>query len=125
MAIAFDGEHRVDEVFEGSRSGQSSLLGDVTDQHYRGVVRLSHPDEQLGATAYLRHAPWWAIDVAQRDRLDRVHHHEGGVGGRDSVDDGHGVGRREDQEVLRKRTEAFGPESYLLCRLFGRDQKSS
>ena len=121
MAVSFDGENRVDQMLERSWACEGALLRHVADEHHgcadgpeRGPTSISAAGSDLGE------APRWAGDVAERHRLYRVDHHQVGAGGGDRIDDLDGVGSRQHQQPVGKRTETLRTKSHLLGGLLGR-----
>ncbi|CAB4996163.1 unannotated protein [freshwater metagenome] len=74
VAVAFEAEHRVDDVLEHARAGQTTLLGDVADHQHREIAPFGLGDEAMGAATHLHHA-------SRRRRQRRVGN------GLDAVDD--------------------------------------
>ena len=54
VRVAFEIEHRVDDVLEHARPGKRAVLGDVADQHDGGAARLGDARELRRALAHLR-----------------------------------------------------------------------
>ena len=78
MALAFEGEHRVDDVLEDPRPGQRPVLGDVTDHHDRHTTSLGLADEVLGTLPHLGDGAGRRREPFVGDRLDAVDDDETG-----------------------------------------------
>ena len=74
MGIAFEIQHRVDDVFEHARAGQIAFLGDVADHDDRGARLLGDARELRRALAHLRDRAGRRGQRFGIDRLDRVDH---------------------------------------------------
>ncbi len=72
VAIAFEVQHRVDHVLEHARTGDRSLLRDVTDDERRDAVVLRDTHEPRRARADLPDRARDARGVGVEHRLDRV-----------------------------------------------------
>ena len=56
VAVALEGQHRVDEVLEQAGPGQRPVLRDVTHEHRGDATRLGLLHEPVGRLAHLSDA---------------------------------------------------------------------
>ncbi len=103
VAVAVEGEHRVDEVLDGPRAGQVAVLGDMPDQEDRDAAGLRQARQALDAGAHLGQAAGRLGQIRIAHRLQRVDHDEGRVVMLDGLFDRPDVGSFEGQEVARHR----------------------
>ena len=75
--VAFQGNDRVHEMFQKSRSGKGAVLGDVPHQHQRGARTAAALHKFRGHGAHLTHVAGQAFGVVGSERLHGVHDHEG------------------------------------------------
>ncbi len=73
-AVAFEGEHRVDQMLEHLGPGDGTVLRHVSDQKERKPLALRQVDQPPGDLTDLRDAPRRRCDLAGLDRLDRIDH---------------------------------------------------
>ena len=77
--LSLEAENGVDEVLDGTRTGNAASLSLVANKHYRRVRPLRRLRDQLDDSAHLRGRshlpPVWAARgvVADPHRLDAVH----------------------------------------------------
>ena len=121
VAVALEGEHRVDHVLEHPRTGQAALLGHVADEQDGDAAPLGLLHEAVGALTDLR-------DRARRRAQLRVDHRLDGVDddrGRTNLVEGGDDGRQDalghEPQAGRQGTEPLGPRPHLLLALLGRD----
>src|SRR4029450_9257439 len=76
MAIAAEGEHRVDGVLEHARAGELALFGDMAHEHRGGASALRDLDELLRAAANLRDGARRRAELRVVRGLNRVDHDE-------------------------------------------------
>ena len=87
VTFPFEREHRVDGVFELTRSGQRAVLGDVADEDDGDAATLGLDDELLRARAHLcRSSPAPRLSLVG-DRLNAVDDDEFGGDTFDGIDD--------------------------------------
>ena len=90
-AFALEVEHRVDDVLERLRSGDSAALRDVADDEDRGAGFLREAHQSRGALAHLPDVAGRALEIAGEDRLDRIDDERVGPlragGGEDRLED--------------------------------------
>jgi hypothetical protein len=120
-AVAFEIEHRVDEMLEDARSGERPFLGDVPDQETRGLRRLAASHEQRRRLADLADAAGRRRERRRVERLDRVDHHGARPHALDLLDDELGRGLGQDEDARVGEPETLGTKPYLLGRLLAGD----
>ena len=90
MRVAFEVEHRVDDVLEHPRARERALLGHVADEDQRDALALGEAGELRRALAHLRHRPRRRLQRLRVERLDRIDHGDfrflGLQGGRDPLE---------------------------------------
>ena len=74
--IAFEVEHRVDDVLEHARPGDGAFLGHVADHEQRRARALGVARELRRALAHLRDRARRRLQRLGPDRLDRVDHRD-------------------------------------------------
>ena len=87
VAVAFELQHGVDDVFEHPWSGEAAFLGDVADEDDRHVAFLGFVDEALRAAAHLTDAAGQRSEAGVGHGLDRVDHDELRTDAFDRVED--------------------------------------
>jgi hypothetical protein len=118
VTIALELQHRVDDVFEHAWSGETAVLGDVTDEHDRDVALLGFVDEPLGATAHLTDAAGQRPESRVGHRLDRVDHDQLRADALDRIEDMRQRGLGVEPQVVAGGAEALGAPLDLLGALF-------
>ena len=121
VPVAFEAEHRVDDVLEHPRAGEAAVFGDMADEHHRNAAALGLGDEPMGAAAHLHDAAGRRAEVGIGDGLDAVDDDELRLHGVECGDD---VGKRclgEQPQVGTERTEPFGAQAHLLGALLAAD----
>ncbi len=71
-AVAFQVEHRIDDVLQHARPGDGALLGHVPDDEHRHAARLGQLAQPRGALAHLRDRPGRRLHLRHVNGLDRV-----------------------------------------------------
>ena len=77
MPVAFERQHRVDDVLQHTRTGQRAVFRDVADHDRRETVVFREPDQSVRAIAHLRDRTGCAAGIGIMDRLDRVDREDG------------------------------------------------
>ena len=113
VAVAVEGEHRVDEVLDRPGPGGVAVLGHVADHEERHAARLGQAGQALDAGAHLGQAARPAGPVGVGDRLERVDHEERGVVALDGRLDRLDVGPLEREQVTGHQAEARRPPAHL------------
>ena len=72
MPLAFEIEHRVDDVLERLRTGDVAVLGDVADQERRDVVALRGEQELRRRFAHLADAAGRGLELQREHRLHGI-----------------------------------------------------
>ena len=72
MPLAFEVEHRVDDVLERLRAGEVAVLRDVADQERRDVVALRGEQELRRRFAHLADAAGRRLELQREHRLHRI-----------------------------------------------------
>jgi hypothetical protein len=98
VLVALEGQHRVDHVLHGARSGDGVLAGGLADQQHRHPTGLGDPHQHLGDLLHLAHAAGPAVDGGGRHRLDAVDDEQHRVVGLDVAEQAREVG------LLRRST---------------------
>ena len=76
MAVAVEGQHRVDEMLDRPGPGEISVLRHVPHQEQRDATGLCHAGQALDAGAHLGQAARRLGELGIGDRLERVDHEE-------------------------------------------------
>ncbi len=121
VPVAFEVEHRIDDVFEHARPGDGSRLRHVPDEERGHVHAFGEVHQRRGALAHLADRPRRALDIRTKDRLDRIDDEHVGLGLLRGGDDLFDVGFGEEQERLGRDAEALGAELDLPQRLLAGD----
>ena len=123
VAVSGQLHHCVNHVFQGARSGQAAVLGEVADQHDGQASGLGLHNKAVGAGSDLTEGSRSAFVGGQVDSLDRVHDEEGRLEavklGHDPL---HGPIIAQPQVVVDS-AQAPGPEPDLGGRLLGTYQE--
>ena len=72
MPLAFEVQHRVDDVLERLRTGEAAVLRDVADEERRDVLPLRGEQQLRRRLAHLADAAGRRLELQREDRLDRV-----------------------------------------------------
>src|SRR3546814_10712948 len=64
-ALTLERQHRIDHMFEHARPRYRPVLGDMADEHDRGIAVLGIADQLLRARADLAHRPRRAVDISE------------------------------------------------------------
>ena len=72
MRIAFEVQHRVDDVLEHARAGDRAFLGDVADEEHDDAALLGEARQLRRAFAHLRDPAGRRRERLRVDRLDRI-----------------------------------------------------
>ena len=72
MRVAFEVQHRVDDVLQNARPGEAAVLGHVADQHHRTTARFGPARQVRGAFAHLRDRARRRAELIGVDGLDRI-----------------------------------------------------
>ena len=73
-SIAFEGQHRIHQVFQHLRASQHPFFGDMTNQQKRRVLTLGQTLQGRSTLPHLRHGPRGTGKVRVMQRLDTVDH---------------------------------------------------
>ena len=76
VPLAFEVQHRVDDVLERLRSGEAAVLRDVADEDGRDVLSLRGKQKLRGGLAHLPDAAGRRLELDREDGLNRVDDHE-------------------------------------------------
>ncbi len=87
MALAFEVQHRVDDVLERLRAGEVAVLRDVADEHRRDVLSFRGEQKLRGRLAHLADAAGRRLELDREDGLDRVDDDERRLQPRDLFED--------------------------------------
>ena len=79
MAVAFELQNGVDNVFQHLRTGNGSFFGDVTHEHYGGVACFGKFEQSGSAFANLGDRTGRGVDTFNRNGLYGVDYHQ--IGG--------------------------------------------
>ena len=87
MPLAFEVQHRVDDVLERLRPGEIAVLRDVADEHRRNVLSLRREEELRRGFAHLTDAAGRRLELDRKDGLHRVDDDERRLQPRDLFED--------------------------------------
>ena len=87
VAVAFEVEYNVDEVFEGFGAGEGAFFGDVADDDNGGVGGFGGANDEVAAVGDLGDAAWGGGDFGDGEGLDGVDDDEVEVLGGDGFGD--------------------------------------
>ena len=121
VAVAFELQDNVDDVFQDLGPGDASVLGDVADDEDRRPGRLGILEQRRGAFAYLRHASRRRVQQVGIDGLYRVDHHQVGPVFADLPDDIFEQRLGIDQAFVVADSDPPRAHLDLLGRLLARD----
>ena len=113
MAVTFDVEDNINQVFQGPRPCHRSVFGDMPDQDRRDAALFGGADEYPCNLTYLRNAARRTVDFGGRDGLDRVNDDQAWV---DLFDVGEyrcEVGFGSQHQVVVKCADALRAHSHL------------
>ncbi len=88
MRIAFEVEHRIDDVLQHARAGDRAVLRHMADEHDDDAALLGEPRQLRRAFADLRDASRRRGQRLGVRRLDRIDDDDFGLLGRNRGDDG-------------------------------------
>ncbi len=72
MRVAFEIEHRIDDVLQHTRPGERAFLGHMADEHDGDAARLGGARQVRRALAHLRHRARRGRERIGVQRLDRI-----------------------------------------------------
>ena len=72
-AVAFEEQHRVDEMLEHARPGDGAFLGHMADEDHGCPGLLRETGEAVPDLSHLGDRPGRALEPGEREGLDRVH----------------------------------------------------
>ncbi len=118
VTLAFEVQDGVDDVLERLRSGEASVLGDVSDQEDRHVLPLGGEQQLRGRFAHLADAAGRRLKLQREDRLNRVHDDERRLDAGDLLE--YALEARLRQQVQRRAADAkpLATRFDLMLRLF-------
>ncbi len=76
VPVAFEAQHRVDDVLEHPRPGEATIFGDVPDEHHGYATTLGLGHQAMRAPAYLHDAARRRAEVGVGHGLDAVDDHQ-------------------------------------------------
>ena len=76
MPLAFEIEHRVDDVFQGFRAGEAAVFRDVAHEHNGNILSLRGEEQMRRHLAHLADAAGRRLKPSGKNRLYRVHDDE-------------------------------------------------
>ncbi len=121
MAVSLELQHGVDDVFEHPWPRQATFLGDVPHEHDRHAALLCLVDQPLCAAAHLSDTAGQRRETGIGHCLDRVDHHELGVGRVDGVEDVRQGRFGVQPEIVSGGAQTLGASLDLLRTLLGGD----
>ena len=121
VAVAFEVQHHVDEVFERSRSGDGSILGHVADENQRDIVGLGGCGQRGGHRAHLGDAAGDAVGIGGGHGLHRVHDDQRRLDRRDVIQHRVQVGFGGQVDLVTAAIDAVGSQPDLAGGLLARD----
>jgi hypothetical protein len=121
IRIAFEVEHRIDDVLQHARPRERPLFRHVTDEHERDAAALRDARQLRGALADLRDRTGCRGQRIRIQRLDRVDHRDLGLLGLERRRDALELDLREEPDVSRVDTEPLRAQRGLLRRLLAGD----
>jgi hypothetical protein len=74
VSVTFEGEHYIDEMLKKLRTSKIAVLGDMTDDCYRGATCLCERHKIKATTTELREAARNGINVTAISELDGIKH---------------------------------------------------
>ena len=87
MALAFEVQHRVDDVLERLRAGEAAVLRDVADEERRDVLALRREQQLRRRFAHLPDAAGRRLELQREHRLNRIDDHQRRLDARDLLED--------------------------------------
>ncbi len=113
VAVAFEMQHHVDEMFQRARSGDGPVLGDVADEDQRDAVGLRGGGQRGGDRAHLRDAAGDAVGLGGGHGLHRVHDDQRGLDRRNVVQHRVQVGLGGQVNLVSAAADAVGAQPDL------------
>jgi hypothetical protein len=77
-AFPFEGQHRIDHMFDDPGAGDLAILGHMANQDDGRAGLLGKPDERLGRSTHLRHGAGSGLNRVGPHRLDRIDDNQAG-----------------------------------------------
>ena len=121
MPLAFEVEHRVDQMLEHPGPCERAFLRHVADQKRRDAPRLGEHHQSRAALTHLGDTARRGFELWQVDRLDRVDHERPGLELIELGLDQRQVRLGDQVHAVRRDAETVGAELDLRRRLFARD----
>jgi len=118
-ALAFEGQHRIDHVFDDTRAGNLPVLGDVPDEDDGRSGLFGEADKRLRRTAHLSHRAGCGFNSVGPHGLDGIDDDQArSLALREGCDDvfDRGFSGKLDGGVAQ--TQPFGAQANLRHRLF-------
>lgn len=116
LGVTFELAHHVDQMFQGTRSGDRTVLRDMADQQYRNVKRLRGVDQCARHFAHLGGAAGDAVDVLRNDGLCGIHDRQRRPDLFDQAQYRSQIGGGGQQHVWFDRIDAGGAHAHLCLR---------
>ncbi len=120
VALAFEIEHGVDDVFQHLGAGEAAVLGDVADEKGRQVVALGGEQELRRGFAHLADAARRRLELEREHRLDRVDDEEPGPHPPDFLENPLDAGFGEQEQRRVADAEALPAGLHLMLRFLTR-----
>jgi hypothetical protein len=123
MALAFEIQHRVDDVLERFRPGEAAVLGDVADEKRRHVLTFRREQQLRRRLAHLADAAWRGLELEREDGLHRVDNDERGLDAGDLFENPFEAGFGQEIERCAADRQPLASRLDLVLRLFARAVK--
>ena len=124
VPLAFEADHRVDEVLERLGAGDRAVLGDVPDEDHGDPVPLGQVHQAQRRFAHLADAAGRAVQLFDGRRLDRIDDHERRSARPGDLDDATDVVLGQDLDPFSRgaaeQPETGGPQPDLARRFLTR-----
>src|SRR5439155_7881788 len=116
MTLAFEVQHRVDNVLEHLWTGQAAVLGDVADEDGRDVLALRSEEELRSGLADLTDAAGRGLEFDGEHRLNRVDHRQRRLDACNLFEHAFDAGLRQKIQRSVAHTEAIAAALDLMLR---------
>lgn len=114
--LAFEIDHRIDEVFDDAGAGDLSVLGNVPDQDHNRAGFLGEAHQFVCARAHLRDRAGRSFDTISPQRLDRIHYDNLGFQRFQAFEDFAEIGFSGEADICIARLEAARAVLHLRFR---------
>ena len=109
MALAFEIQNRVDDVFQSARAGNRSVFGNMTDEKNRDAARLRQHQELRGDFANLRNRSRRRFYLGRKSRLNRIDNQGRWLDSLNFAKDIFEISFRKQEQIWRGNSQTLAP----------------